>query len=296
MMVSPHYPFLSAHPQSWLVVALIIVAGALIRHFINRVDAGEDVARVRLDAAGRGLRADLRDLADRAARAGATGAAVSDTEVLALTAKHCAICHARKPTHESFKEAPKNVMLEFDRGPAQIRAADPDPDGAEQGDAARQPDRHDRRGAAKARPVDRGAALRRGCAPAQSCTEFRSHRPSQVNAGNGVNASSRAARTTRKSQVDHHGAQDPVAQRRVGLTVVGRPGEPLFPNGLRNSGRPDPLQRQPCPIGGNPALARESHWSSRDAFSARGTLDDGSDRAISRQAGSAIPRDTHTRS
>ena len=42
MMVSPHYPFLSAHPQSWLVVALIIVAGALIRHFINRVDAGDD--------------------------------------------------------------------------------------------------------------------------------------------------------------------------------------------------------------------------------------------------------------
>ena len=70
MMVSPHYPFLSAHPQSWLVVALIIVAGALIRHFINRVDAGDDLARVRLDAAARGLRADLRDLAHRAARAG----------------------------------------------------------------------------------------------------------------------------------------------------------------------------------------------------------------------------------
>ena len=42
MMVSPHYPFLSAHPQSWLVVALIIIAGALIRHYINRVDAADD--------------------------------------------------------------------------------------------------------------------------------------------------------------------------------------------------------------------------------------------------------------
>ena len=42
MMVSPHYPFLSAHPQSWLVVALIIVSGALIRHYINRVDAGDE--------------------------------------------------------------------------------------------------------------------------------------------------------------------------------------------------------------------------------------------------------------
>ena len=32
--------------------------------------------------------------------------------MLALTAKHCVNCHARRPTHESFNEAPKNVMLE----------------------------------------------------------------------------------------------------------------------------------------------------------------------------------------
>ena len=33
-------------------------------------------------------------------------------EVLTITVKHCAMCHAAKPTHESFKEAPKNVVLE----------------------------------------------------------------------------------------------------------------------------------------------------------------------------------------
>jgi len=32
--------------------------------------------------------------------------------VLALTSKHCITCHAKKPTHESFKEPPKNVTLE----------------------------------------------------------------------------------------------------------------------------------------------------------------------------------------
>jgi uncharacterized membrane protein len=42
----------------------------------------------------------------------ATGAAVTDSEVLALAATHCTGCHARRPTHESFKEAPKNVTLE----------------------------------------------------------------------------------------------------------------------------------------------------------------------------------------
>ena len=36
----------------------------------------------------------------------------SDIEVLTLVRKHCAMCHAEKPTHESFQDAPKNVVLE----------------------------------------------------------------------------------------------------------------------------------------------------------------------------------------
>jgi uncharacterized membrane protein len=37
---------------------------------------------------------------------------VADAEALAITHKHCVMCHAKKPTHESFAEAPKNVTLE----------------------------------------------------------------------------------------------------------------------------------------------------------------------------------------
>jgi len=38
--------------------------------------------------------------------------AVEDAEVLALMRKHCVMCHAIRPTHESFQEAPKNIALE----------------------------------------------------------------------------------------------------------------------------------------------------------------------------------------
>jgi len=38
--------------------------------------------------------------------------AADDAEVLALIQKHCVMCHAGKPTHESFQEAPKNIALE----------------------------------------------------------------------------------------------------------------------------------------------------------------------------------------
>ena len=39
-------------------------------------------------------------------------AGVPDDEVLAIARKHCVTCHAEKPTHESFSEAPKNIRLE----------------------------------------------------------------------------------------------------------------------------------------------------------------------------------------
>jgi uncharacterized membrane protein len=36
----------------------------------------------------------------------------ADTDVMTLVHKHCVMCHAATPTHESFQEAPKNVVLE----------------------------------------------------------------------------------------------------------------------------------------------------------------------------------------
>ena len=42
----------------------------------------------------------------------ARGAGITDSEVLAIVQKHCVMCHAATPSHESFREAPKNVTLE----------------------------------------------------------------------------------------------------------------------------------------------------------------------------------------
>ena len=37
---------------------------------------------------------------------------ISDPEALAIVQKHCVMCHATKPSHESFQEAPNGVVLE----------------------------------------------------------------------------------------------------------------------------------------------------------------------------------------
>jgi len=42
----------------------------------------------------------------------AQGGNIPDTDVLQIVHKHCTTCHAVNPTHESFREAPKNIVLE----------------------------------------------------------------------------------------------------------------------------------------------------------------------------------------
>ena len=93
------------------MVALILIAGALIRHYLNRTDAGDDWGKFGWTAPV-AIAALMAAIFVTAPRGPSGGGAVSDAQALALSHKHCVMCHAVKPTHESFQEAPKNVTLE----------------------------------------------------------------------------------------------------------------------------------------------------------------------------------------
>ena len=41
MMVSNHYPLLTGQTHGWLLVALILVIGGMVRHILNRHEAGD---------------------------------------------------------------------------------------------------------------------------------------------------------------------------------------------------------------------------------------------------------------
>ncbi|MFO1088260.1 MAG: urate hydroxylase PuuD [Hyphomicrobiales bacterium] len=111
-MVSGHYPMLTGHPQAWILCGLIVVGGAALRYFLVRHEAGDPIAKVAwtLPVIAAALLAAMWFTAPRAATAVAGG--VPDADVLAITQKHCVMCHAAKPTHDGFAEAPKGVMLE----------------------------------------------------------------------------------------------------------------------------------------------------------------------------------------
>ena len=114
MMVSQHYPFLFSHPQSWLIVALIIISGALLRHALNRVDAGDDWNSYgwTLPVAAMALIATIYVTAPQSRAVSTAGGAVADADAQNIVTRHCLSCHAKNPSHPAFKEPPKNVSLE----------------------------------------------------------------------------------------------------------------------------------------------------------------------------------------
>ncbi|MDQ0469274.1 urate hydroxylase PuuD [Labrys wisconsinensis] len=113
MMVSNHYPLLTDHPHAWLVVALILVAGAMIRHLINRADAGDPFEGYAwtLPVIALALFVAMFVTAPREAEAVVTGP-VSDERAMTIAATHCIACHSEKPTNPTFTKAPKGVHLD----------------------------------------------------------------------------------------------------------------------------------------------------------------------------------------
>lgn len=118
MMVSNHYPFITNHPQSWLVVALIMVIGAAFRHFLNSHEAAHGKPKEEVKSYGWALGVTAIGIivafffTAPTARDTSGTQLVTDAQILALSEKHCVSCHAAEPTHEFFEEAPNGAMFE----------------------------------------------------------------------------------------------------------------------------------------------------------------------------------------
>lgn len=117
MMVSNHYPLLYSHPQTWIVVAMIIVVGACIRHMINRHEAGDEFRQFAwaLPSAAVALLVALVLTTPRALLPTSSAAAelppVTNTAAFTIVKTHCASCHAPLPGLEEFFAAPQGVRL-----------------------------------------------------------------------------------------------------------------------------------------------------------------------------------------
>jgi uncharacterized membrane protein len=118
-MISGHYPMTYSHPQGWLVLGVIMLAGVLIRQFFVLRHRG--IVRWALPAAGVALLAGVAvALAPKSVDGG--GDRVAFSRVQAVLGERCLPCHAAQPTQAGFAQPPKGVVLET---PVQVSANAP---------------------------------------------------------------------------------------------------------------------------------------------------------------------------
>lgn len=125
LMISNHYPMTFGHPWNWVILALVLAVGAIVRHWFNEHESGRHGRAIHwqwpVTAALVGAM-----IAFAAWRPGGDAAAavepVTANEAVAIAQARCTACHAATPTQEGFAEPPAGLMLET---PDQLRAAAP---------------------------------------------------------------------------------------------------------------------------------------------------------------------------
>ncbi|MGH7319061.1 MAG: urate hydroxylase PuuD [Candidatus Rokuibacteriota bacterium] len=118
VMISSHYPMTYGHWHAWAVLAVIGLAGVLIRRFFVLRQSGR--AAPVLPALAALLLVGLA-VALAPSRGVSRGAGeASFARVRAIVRERCAGCHAERPTPPGFVQAPAGVLLDT---PDRIRAA-----------------------------------------------------------------------------------------------------------------------------------------------------------------------------
>ncbi|MBC8036384.1 MAG: urate hydroxylase PuuD [Rhizobiales bacterium] len=111
LMVSNHYPMITENARGWLLVALIVVAGALLRHFLLRTEVGEPQANIAWTLPLIGTLLALALIVTEPAPVPAYQGEVTDAEALSIVQMRCATCHAGQPIDPTIKVAPKGIEL-----------------------------------------------------------------------------------------------------------------------------------------------------------------------------------------
>ncbi len=152
LMIANHYPLLFATRYNWLIVAIVLAIGPVIRHFFNSRHEGKGSPWWTWGVAAAGMIAIAWLSGARAAR-GNTRRAAADADVRggrrhrACPAAACAM--PREPVWPGIAAAPKGVAARHAREHPPARAADRDQRGALGRHAARQHHRDDRRRSAR---------------------------------------------------------------------------------------------------------------------------------------------------
>jgi uncharacterized membrane protein len=122
LMISGHYPLMFATRYNWLIFAVVLALGFIIRHFFNSRHAGRPSPWWALVVAAIGLIA-IAWLSWAGARLSLADArsrfpTISFAQAQDVVLTRCSACHAAEPVWAGIAVAPKNVIL---NSPEEIR-------------------------------------------------------------------------------------------------------------------------------------------------------------------------------
>jgi uncharacterized membrane protein len=115
LMLGDHYPLMFGTRYNWLIFAIVLVVGFLIRHFYNLRHAGRPNPWWTWAAAavGMGAVAWLSWAGTRlSAEASVPGPPVTFADAQEIVLERCSMCHAKEPVWEGIVTAPRGVRLD----------------------------------------------------------------------------------------------------------------------------------------------------------------------------------------
>jgi uncharacterized membrane protein len=116
LMLSNHYPLFYATRFNWLIVAIVLAIGPVIRHFFNSRHEGKGSPwwTWGVAAAGMAAVAWLSAAGPRTVTVGALPPTPKFADVSAIVMSRCAMCHAAEPVWAGLAAPPKGVLLDTD--------------------------------------------------------------------------------------------------------------------------------------------------------------------------------------
>jgi uncharacterized membrane protein len=116
LMLSNHYPLLFATRFNWLIVAIVLAIGPVIRHFFNSRHEGKGSPwwTWGVAAAGMAAVAWLSAAGPRMTAVGALPPTPKFADVSGIVMSRCAMCHATEPVWADIAAAPKGILLDTD--------------------------------------------------------------------------------------------------------------------------------------------------------------------------------------
>jgi uncharacterized membrane protein len=120
LMISNHYPLMFATRYNWLIVAIVLAIGPVIRHFFNARHQGKGSPWWTWGVAAAGMAA-VAWLSGAGPREATVGARADRVDVAAahnVILTRCSMCHVDRPVWPGVHAPPKGVVLD---GPDNIR-------------------------------------------------------------------------------------------------------------------------------------------------------------------------------